>query len=627
MVSQTSEQLRPTTKKVPRGRTQRWLARLTLIIVSTLLLVNLVFALVVAGYQIYYDGLIFPGVSVWEIDLSGMTPDEAIQALDGQFDYPQSAAITFRDGGTEWQVTAHDLGVGFDVSRTVQAAYEVGRQPDLLMSLRQQIASWREGVVVSPVIVYDQRIADVTLNQIAASINQPAVDATIHVDGVQAVATPGQIGRQVQREPTIEALREMILSLQGGEVEVVVQETPPQILSADEAAATINSILAADLEVRIDEPYEGDPGPWTASRETLANMIIIDRVENEDGTGSYAVRLDGNQLTGFLQPLETELSREPVDARFDFDEVSRMVTSIVDSQEGRHLDVAASIQQINQMLMQGEHQVPLVFQTVEPAVPSTATAEELGITELVSSSTTYFAGSSQERRDNVQVAASRFHGVVIPPHSEFSFNQYLGDVSAESGFESALIIYNGRTIEGVGGGVCQVSTTAFQAAFYAGFPINERWSHGYWVGYYDSGEGKGMDATVYSPLVDLRFTNDMDTYLLIETETNLSALTVTFRFYSTNDGRTVQKDGPYVNNTVPHGPSLYEENADLSPGTIKQVDYAVDGFDATVYRSVYRDGELLYNDTFFSQYMPWQAIYQVPPGEMPSGAQRVGQGN
>jgi vancomycin resistance protein YoaR len=612
------------TQTVPRrGEARPWLARLTLILISILILSNLVAALLVAGFQIYHDGLIFPGVSVWGVDLSGMTPAEAVTALSGRFNYPQTVMITFRDEENIWPVAAADLGVRFDVARTVQAAYEVGRQPQIISSLQQQVAAWRDGIVISPVIIYDQRSAEAVLNQIAAVINRPALDAYVTINGLEATATPGQIGRMVDMAATLETLGQQITTLESGEVLVAVIESEPQIMAADATAQTINTILSADLEVYIEKPYDGDPGPWIASREALARMLVIDRVDMGGGKADYAVRLDNAQLDALLQPLVPELAREARDARFDFDPATGQLTPLVNSQEQRALNIPASVQQINQLVVSGSHRVPLVFDTTPPAVPDTATAEELGIKELIASASTYFAGSSQERRANIQTAASRFNGLVIPPGAEFSFNEHLGDVSVETGFEQALIIYNGRTITGVGGGVCQVSTTAFQAAFYAGLPVNERWPHGYWVSYYDSGEGKGMDATVYSPLVDLRFTNDLSTYMLIETETDLNNLTVTFRFYSTSDGRTVQKDGPYVTNVVPHGPDLYEENPDLAPGTVKKVDYAVDGFDAAVYRTVYRNGQVLYQDTFFSQYMPWQAIYQVPPGEIPPGAARV----
>ncbi|MCC6905097.1 MAG: peptidoglycan binding domain-containing protein, partial [Anaerolineae bacterium] len=145
---------------------QALLARGTLIVVSILILSNLVAALMVAGYQIYYDGLMYPGVSVWGVDLSGMTPDEAADALTGRFTYPETTTITFRDGTNVWPVTAGDLGVQFDVARTVQAAYEIGRNPQLFVSLRQQATAWQEGVVVSPVIVYDQVTSERLLRQI-----------------------------------------------------------------------------------------------------------------------------------------------------------------------------------------------------------------------------------------------------------------------------------------------------------------------------------------------------------------------------------------------------------------------------------------------------------------------------
>ena len=190
-------------------------------------------------------------------------------------------------------------------------------------------------------------------------------------------------------------------------------------------------------------------------------------------------------------------------------------------------------------------------------------------------------------------------------------------MSLDEGYEQALIIFGNQTITGVGGGVCQVSTTAFQAAFYAGFPILERYPHGYRVGYYENGEGPGMDATVYEPVVDFRFMNDTPYHLLIETYVAPGNSSLTFRFYSTDTGRTVTKDGPYVRNVRGAPPALYHATPGLSPGQVIQVDYAVSGADVYVYRTV-RDAEgdiIVEDEEFVSNYIPWPAQFQVAPGD------------
>ena len=235
-------------QQLPRTLRQRnpWLARLTLIIISIIILTNLAAALLAAGYQVYYDGMIYPGVSVWGTDLSGLTPEQATEALNGQFTYPQTATITFRDGSNIWPITAGELGVDFDVERTVQAAYEVGRHPGLIASLRQQVNAWREGIVISPVIVYDQTAAQVFLDQVAAQLNRPPQDAGIVIDQQQALTTPSVVGRQLDVATTLEALGGMITSLESGEVELAVIETAPRILDAEDVAAEVNAILSND---------------------------------------------------------------------------------------------------------------------------------------------------------------------------------------------------------------------------------------------------------------------------------------------------------------------------------------------------------------------------------------------
>jgi vancomycin resistance protein YoaR len=194
----------------------------------------------------------------------------------------------------------------------------------------------------------------------------------------------------------------------------------------------------------------------------------------------------------------------------------------------------------------------------------------------------------------------------------------MGDVSLDNGFAEALIIYGGRTIKGVGGGVCQVSTTLFRAVFNAGYPIVERTPHAYRVGYYEQGPSgapdsrlAGLDATVYFPLVDFKFTNDTPYWILMETYMGSSSLT--WKLYSTKDGRTVTWDTTGVTDVVAAPPATFEENPELRKNEMKQVDWAANGADVTVTRTVMKDGVLYFQDQFVTHYQPWQAICQYGP--------------
>jgi len=151
--------------------------------------------------------------------------------------------------------------------------------------------------------------------------------------------------------------------------------------------------------------------------------------------------------------------------------------------------------------------------------------------------------------------------------------QTLGDISLDNGYAEALIIMGGKTIQGVGGGVCQVSTTLFRTVFYAGFPVVERVPHAYRVKYYEQTPNDrnnpalaGLDATVFVPLVDFQFTNDTSHWLLMETSVDAAHYNLTWKFYSTSDGRTVNFTTTGPINIVPAPPPVYTENPDLPQG-------------------------------------------------------------
>ena len=194
----------------------------------------------------------------------------------------------------------------------------------------------------------------------------------------------------------------------------------------------------------------------------------------------------------------------------------------------------------------------------------------------------------------------------------------LGDVSLDTGYAEALIILGDRTIKGVGGGVCQVSTTLFHAAFFGGYQIDLRWPHAYRVKYYEQTASgghdedlAGLDTTVFAPQVDFRFTNNSPNWLLMETYPGNHSLT--WKFYSTSDGRTVDWQTSGQQNIVEPPDPSYEENPDLAKDEIKQVDWAVDGADVSVTRNVTRDGSIIHNDTFETHYIAWQAKFSMDP--------------
>jgi vancomycin resistance protein YoaR len=566
------------------------------------------------GFQLIYAGRIFPGVSIAGVDLSGLSPNEAALRLNQSLSYPYTGKIVLRDGGRVWVVTPAQMGMTFDASASAQAAYKLGRRGGPFASLDGQLRARSQGVEVPPVILFDQRVAFQYLQALSAEVNQPVVEASLKVEGTNVVALPGQVGRLLDVEGTLVFLSAQMQTFRDGEVPLVVREQTPEIVDVSSQAEVAQRVLSEPLRLYIANAVESDPGPWTYDVQILANMLTVQRTGNE-----VQVALQQEPLRDILLGIATQVDRTAENARFYFDDATRQLVLIQNATIGRTLDAGASITAINAALLQGEHNIALQIVEDQPEVTDNSTAEQLGITGLVASETSYFFGSSTERKQNIQAASSQFHGLLIAPGETFSMGSALGDVSLDNGYAEALIIYGGRTIKGVGGGVCQVSTTLFRTVFFGGYPVVERYSHAYRVSYYErTASGSvdpnlaGLDATVYFPLVDFKFTNDTPYWLLMETYMGDSSLT--WKFYSTSDGRSVTWETTGPQNIAPAPKPLFEENEELKAGQIKQVDWAAEGADVDVTRTVWKNGAVYFTDEFKTHYEPWQAICQVAPG-------------
>jgi vancomycin resistance protein YoaR len=569
------------------------------------------------GYQLIYAGRIFPGVSVAGVDLSGLTRDEAAVTLSQKLSYPINGKILFRNGEKVWVASPAQLGMVFDPSSSAATAYGLGRRGGLFGALAGQVRARGAGVNVPPVIIFDQRVAYQYLSQIGAQVDQPVAEASLHLEGTNVVAVPGQVGRELKIDATLIYLGAQLQTFTDGEVQLVVQEVQPKILDVSAQAEAARQLLSQPLTLVIPNSTTGDPGPYIYDTQVLASLLGVEGFQNGDQAGVRVV-LNQTGLRDLLAPVKAQVDRAPSEARFIFNDDTRQLELLQDSKVGREMGMDATIAAINDSLLRGEHTVSIVINEAQPKVAGTATAQELGITQLLYAETSYFYGSSAERIQNIAAAAARFHGVLVAPGETFSMGGNMGDVSLENGFAEALIIYGGRTIKGVGGGVCQVSTTLFRAVFNAGFPVNERYSHAYRVSYYEKTAGgsvdprlAGLDATVYFPLVDFKFTNDSPYWILMETYVGSGSLT--WKLYSTSDGRSVTWDTTGPINIVPAPAPKFEQNDALGKNEMKQVDYAANGADVTVTRTVSKNGAVYFQDTFVTHYDPWQAVCEYGP--------------
>jgi len=583
----------------PSGR-PAWGAIISLFIIAS----------VVAGVaaismlELWLADRIIPGVYVWDVDVSGLDRDQAMERISQGFVYPGDRHPVLRYGERLWPVDPADLGTKLDAAATVDAALAIGHRGDLLERLGEQLSVLLKNRLVIPVLAFEQGAGNMFISQIAQEVNQPLRNASLSLgEDLSVAVVPGREGREVDGEATRLALVARVQEMSGGVVALVVRETVPLLTDLGAVQAQVQRILSSPLTLTA-------PGLESRTLEpsVLASWLILRPVTGDNGVATLSVTLDPVQVSALAQEISAMVERPPIDAQFRFDDAAGALVPIADSVPGQTLDATATVSLIETAASSDQRVVPLPLVSVPPSL-STEDSPQLGIVELLGEGTTSFAGSSASRVQNIIVGASQFDGVFVAPGETFSFNHYLGEVTAEKGYEESIIIWGNTTRADVGGGLCQVSSTAFRAAFWGGLPIVERWAHAFRVSYYEP--PVGMDATIYSPTVDLKWTNDTGHYILVQTYVDTVNSTLTFRYYGTNPGRTVEMDGPYEENPVPHGPPVYREDPTLPEGETKQIEWAKDGLDVTVYRIIKENGVEVQREAFFSRFRPWQAVYLV----------------
>lgn len=536
------------------------------------------------------------GVRVDGIDVGGLDTNDALALLQQKALAVANTPIAFVASGHRFPIRAVELGVQDDWRTAIADAR---RQGDGFVPLRgfKRIGVQVFGADLTPPTDVLSGALQYKLELIAKAVDRSPRDARLVRDGLDVRVVAAQPGIELQRAAAEQTIVQALASLHrtATEIALPVRETPPRVraLALHRAAVQARTALSAPITLELG------PTRWLVSPARLAELLEL------PSGGTTKLSIGGPAAIAWLTKLASRVESPPRDATFAVDGPH---VRIVASKAGMQLDVARTADAI---LVAAKHVRPRfrVAQLVTESAPakiSTAKARTMGIVGIVSSFTTDFGGVPN-RIHNVETVAHLIDDTLIAPGDTFSFNKTTGDRTAAKGFLIAPVIVNGELTTGLGGGVCQVSTTVFNAAFDAGLNITARTNHALYISHYP----QGRDATVNYPDVDLRFVNDTAHWLLLRTFVSSSSLTV--NLYGTPTHRKVDSTTAPL---VVAGPTPVKKTVDktLKPGETVIDDPGSPPLRTSVTRDVYtQNGKLLYHTTWYSSYRASPKLVRIGP--------------
>jgi len=564
-------------------------------IITFFQIIGVVVLLSFSFYHLAYANKTLPGVFIGDIDFSGLGEQEVDAKLD-KMEQMVGSTWVLMVGSNSFKVKADDLGLVFQKQETKDRLFNAGRQKNLLRSFKDKFYALTVGLEVMPIYDIDNKLLTNYIDTLVIESSLQYQDAIFILGNEEELLLVGdEKGYTVDKSEIVKTINNYYFKFRlssepvSGEIINSVIVTPDLEGYFD----TISQFLDSDFTIK----YENLT--FTPTKKEKLSFVSIDAKNKE-----LVVDVHENE---YLKAIINQINRPITTEVLQIEE--EKVISFTPAKNGLKVDEDAFSKDLIGAIFNEDTarivNVPVVISEAEKR------ANEYGINELVGSGDTTYFHSALNRVFNVNLAANRVTNVLVPPNSEFSFNEVVGEVSASTGYKQAYIIYNNKTILGDGGGLCQVSTTLYRAILDAGLPVVNRVGHAYRVGYYEQNSGPGLDATVFVPSVDLKFFNDTGHYLLIVSESIPEEYYLKYSIYGTNDGRKVTLTEPVIKSqTAPPDP-IYQDDPTLSKGVIKQVEWASWGAVVEYSRTVERDGEVVYEDIFKTNYKPWAAAYLV----------------
>src|SRR5436190_4579848 len=558
------------------ARSRVWTRRLALL--------ALLAALVAVGLGFVFAGSpdrLASNTRIAGVDVGGLTPANARRLLEQRSERLAGVPVIVTAGERRFRVTPRQLGIRVDWASAVANAHHQGDGFGFVRGYRRLELELFPQDVVPQTKAYDAGL-NYELGLLAKAVDRPHREARLVRRGLHITIAAGATGRTLDRAAARHTIVGALASLSRAPTALPVRLDVPRVTVASltESQRTASRIISAPVTLTVG------PTRFRLPRWRLAKLLDL-----------LTMRLTGPAADAYFTRLEKTVDTPPKDA--DFAAAADGSVRVVAAKAGLALNVPQSAARILAAASRAQNRVARLSLTVSQPSRSTAEARAMGITGTVGTYETFYGGIAN-RIHNVQLVAHLVDHKFIAPGATFSFNGTTGERSAAKGFLEAPVIVNGELQTGLGGGVCQVSTTVFNAAYEAGLPITARTNHALYISHYPL----GRDATVDYPSVDLKFVNDTGHWLLLRTFVGSSSLVV--GLYETPQHRRVVTDGEPLRVV---SPPPVEKTADpaLAVGETETDDAGVPAQATSVRRRVYAaNGKPLYDTT-------WSSYYRAEP--------------
>jgi len=568
---------------------------------------------IVCGFLLFekkYQYKIYPGIWLNNYDLSNKTVNEARQLIDQQINELNQKGITFTYQNNEnialSTIKSEDMlqYINFDINQAINQAIDFGRDNNFFINFKNKISAilFKKKIILT--VNINQAEIEKILRENFLRFEQPAQDATLIInqnnssDNIQFQIAQEKLGKIIDYKKGIDELTSELSKLKFQPIKLQTETQYPIIFAKDclNAESQANSILTLAPIL-----FKYDKLNWTINKNQLANWLLLETNPDKTSSEKIIISLDPEKTKDFLiNKVATKIDQTPLNAKFQIQ--NNKVIEFQTNHDGIKLNVETTYNNLKDYINNKNEKVDLAVEKQLSDI-SADNINDFGIKEIIGTGESNFTGSPTNRRHNIKTGTNAVNGLLIKPNEEFSLVKALGKIDKTTGYLPELVIKKNKTVPEYGGGLCQVGTTMFRTALASGLPITARTSHSYRVSYY---EPAGTDATIYDPWPDLKFINDTEHYILIQTRIENDKLF--FDFWGTKDGRITTKTQPTIYNIIKPKPTKIIETLDLPVGKKKCTEKAHNGADSYFdYKVVYPNNEIK-NKRFSSHYVPWQAV-------------------